>query len=261
MNFSVVAEAARTRAGRASGTAPRPASPIPLSSVRRFMQHFSFCRHPGTQTECQSGDQANLFERGKPFGGRRPAWPRSPSQSRRFGFGPRLFAQPPGQPVGQAEHLCIRQPAVLVALQDHAGAARHLRHLVQREDQQLAVVADDRDVVALGRHAKRRLLARAQVQHLLAGALLGQQVPRPARRSRGRPWRRPGSFAPRPATNSATTSSSLVSSASRRTGWPSPRPRGRSAGLQRVGAAVGAEQRQPVGGLAGQQQLAACRLP
>ena len=47
----------------------------------------------------------------------------------------------------------VGDAAVLVALQPHALAARHLRHLVEREDQQLAVLADDRDD---GRPRRRR---------------------------------------------------------------------------------------------------------
>src|SRR5690242_12093348 len=68
-------------------------------------------------------------------------------------LGPRLIAQPPAEPIGQAKHLCIRQSTVAVALQDHAAAARHLGHLLERKDQQLAVVANDRNVVAVDRDA------------------------------------------------------------------------------------------------------------
>ena len=54
----------------------------------------------------------------------------------------------PGQARLGIEHGDVGQAAVLVFLQPHAAAARHLRHLVEREDQHLAVVADDRDGVA-----------------------------------------------------------------------------------------------------------------
>ena len=56
----------------------------------------------------------------------------------------------PCHAVGELEHPRVGNAAVLVALQPHALAARHFRHLVEREDQQLAVLADRRDVVAGG---------------------------------------------------------------------------------------------------------------
>ena len=45
--------------------------------------------------------------------------------------------------------------AVLEALQDDALAARHLVDLVEREDEQLAVLADGRDVIAVDRTRRR----------------------------------------------------------------------------------------------------------
>ena len=63
----------------------------------------------------------------------------------------------PGQAFAQSEDLDVGQAAVLVALQAHALAARHFRRLIQGEDQQLAVFADDRDVIAGGRRDSRDL--------------------------------------------------------------------------------------------------------
>src|ERR1041384_5908362 len=48
----------------------------------------------------------------------------------------------PGQPLRALEGLHVRKAAVLVALQPHARAARHLGELFEREDHHLAVVAD-----------------------------------------------------------------------------------------------------------------------
>src|SRR3954454_20441937 len=54
----------------------------------------------------------------------------------------------PGQASLGVEHGNVGEAAVLVLLQTHTAAAGHLRHLVEREDQHLAVLADDRDGVA-----------------------------------------------------------------------------------------------------------------
>ena len=114
---------------------------------------------------------------GKPFGGRRPAWARSPHQSR---SSVENEAPPCRVDIGQAlllgEGLYVGQAAILVALEAHALAARHLGQLLQGEQQELAVVADDRDAVAFGRRAHRSLIARADIQHLLALARRGNDL-------------------------------------------------------------------------------------
>src|SRR6185437_3426677 len=51
----------------------------------------------------------------------------------------------------------VEQAAILVALQIDALPARHLGHLVEAEDQHLAVVADYRDGVAFDEGADLRL--------------------------------------------------------------------------------------------------------
>ena len=58
----------------------------------------------------------------------------------------------------------------------------------QREDQQLAVLADDGDVVAGGRDADRGRRRRVDVQDALALAGVASDVVRRARRSRARRW-------------------------------------------------------------------------
>ena len=63
--------------------------------------------------------------------------------------------------------------AVLVALQAHALAAGHLRHLLDREDQELAVLADDRDVVALGLRGRPLFAGASTFRTLLALAGVG----------------------------------------------------------------------------------------
>src|SRR6202035_1817379 len=56
-----------------------------------------------------------------------------------------VFALPPGEAVGQAEHLAIGETTRFVALHDDAAAARHQWDLVELDDQHLAVVADKGD--------------------------------------------------------------------------------------------------------------------
>ena len=101
----------------------------------------------------------NLPDRGKPFGTRRPAAARLPDTPRVRRGRAYACARPilPGQSRIHGEKLGVEHAAILVFLQPDALAARHLRHLGKREDQQLAVLADDRDVVARQRHAERAL--------------------------------------------------------------------------------------------------------
>src|SRR5437899_6369910 len=59
----------------------------------------------------------------------------------------------PGQAGLQRERLQVQHAAVLVFLQAHALAARHFRDFGEREDQHLAILADDGEMVAGGRNA------------------------------------------------------------------------------------------------------------
>ena len=87
-----------------------------------------------------------------------------------FGFRACFVAQFPGEAGGEAENPEIGQIAVLVFLQGDAGTFCHFRHLVQREDQQFPVLADDGDVIAFGGHAAGQLFSGSEVEDLLAGA-------------------------------------------------------------------------------------------
>src|SRR5690606_24657063 len=58
----------------------------------------------------------------------------------------------PGQAIGGIESLQVRNAAILVALQADALAAAHFGQLVEREHQQLAILPDDSDAVAIDRH-------------------------------------------------------------------------------------------------------------
>src|SRR5580704_15042052 len=80
----------------------------------------------------------------------------------------------PGQAVAGLKRRDVGQSAVLVALQPHAAAAAHLRHLVEREDHHLAVFADCRDELAIDRRDGARFIRRLDVEDLLALAGIAQ---------------------------------------------------------------------------------------
>src|SRR5215216_903767 len=80
----------------------------------------------------------------------------------------------PGQPIRRLESLDVRQPAVLETLQPHATSARHLRHLLERENQQLAIFADRGDKLALDHCQGTRRVGRRDIEHLLALPGIGQ---------------------------------------------------------------------------------------
>src|SRR5688500_12552174 len=63
----------------------------------------------------------------------------------------------PGEAGGRIEDTDVGDAAVLVALKADALAAWQLGHLGQREDQELSVLADDRDHVTGGDRANPRL--------------------------------------------------------------------------------------------------------
>src|SRR3546814_12819108 len=60
-------------------------------------------------------------------------------------FRSRFAAHRPAQSVGKGEAQRVGQAAVAIALQHHALAARHHRHFGEREDDELAVLADHRE--------------------------------------------------------------------------------------------------------------------
>src|ERR1700731_1005677 len=82
----------------------------------------------------------------------------------------------PGQAFARLEGRDVGQSAVLVALQPHAAAAAHLRHLVEREEHHLAVLADCRDELTLDRRDGARFIGRLDVEHLLALARIAQAL-------------------------------------------------------------------------------------
>src|ERR1700726_883352 len=82
----------------------------------------------------------------------------------------------PGQPIGALECLNVGETAVLVTLQPHTAAARHVRYLVEREDDHLAVLADRRHQFAFDRRDGARRVGRLDVEHLLALARISQAL-------------------------------------------------------------------------------------
>ena len=82
----------------------------------------------------------------------------------------------PGEPLFGVEHDGVQQPAILVGLQLHTLAARHLRQFGDGEDQQLAVLADNGDLVADYRRGNHRAALLIDVQHLLTRALGGDHL-------------------------------------------------------------------------------------
>src|SRR5262245_49243586 len=59
-----------------------------------------------------------------------------------------VLALPPGDAVGEAEHLGVGKTALFIALQDDAAATGHQRDVVELDDQHFTVVADKRHSVA-----------------------------------------------------------------------------------------------------------------
>src|SRR6185312_16984991 len=72
----------------------------------------------------------------------------------------------------ELEGFDVGQTAVLVFLQGDAGAFFHGRKLRDREDEHLAVVADDGDVIARDRQRGDGLVARGNVEDLFSAARL-----------------------------------------------------------------------------------------
>ena len=109
-----------------------------------------------------AGSWPNLLLVRKRSGRTRPASPRLPRQAA-SSLSDSVKTRPPASiqvsPSAALKVFRSDSAAVLVALQAHAAAARHLRHLVEREDHHLAVLADRGDQFALDHahaHAPRR---------------------------------------------------------------------------------------------------------
>ena len=135
------------------------------------------------------------------------------------------------------------------ALQPHALAARHFRDLVEREEEELPVLAERRDHVALGGDAEPHLLRRVTditclpLRVLASTSASGTTKPRPSvettRSLRSGSW-----------TKTATTSSAASMSTMSRIGSPWPRPPGSLSACERVEPPAGRGDHDLVGGLA-----------
>src|SRR5262245_43436185 len=82
----------------------------------------------------------------------------------------------PGEPLFALERLEVGEPTILEALQPHAAAARHLGHLLEREDHHLAVLADRSGKLAFDVGERARRVRRLDVEHLLALAGIGEAL-------------------------------------------------------------------------------------
>src|SRR6202051_1138227 len=82
----------------------------------------------------------------------------------------------PGQAFARLKRRDIGQAAVFVALQPHAAATAHLRHLVEGEEYHLAVLANRRHQLALDRRDGTRFVRRFDVEHLLALASIAEAL-------------------------------------------------------------------------------------
>ena len=76
----------------------------------------------------------------------------------------------PGQSLGAGEDLRVGNAALAIFLQAHALAARHFRHLIERENEQLAVLPDDRDMIADRRDDQGPPYRRIEIEQNLAFA-------------------------------------------------------------------------------------------
>ena len=143
----------------------------------------------------------NLLFFGKPFGGRRPASARLPIQSLRSALAtvqvrPDVSFQV--RPSFKLEDLGVGDAAVLVALQAHALAAGHFRHL-RRSGRRRSLRFSPTTATWSPSASTRRprpCAVRVDVEDLLALAGVGDRRRRPARRSRARREPATSSFVP-----------------------------------------------------------------
>src|SRR6185295_16452329 len=82
----------------------------------------------------------------------------------------------PRQALLHLEGLDVGQPTILVALQPDAPTPRHLRYLLERENQHFAIVADGRDQFALHHRDGARFVGHGDIEHLLALAGIGEAL-------------------------------------------------------------------------------------
>ncbi len=223
-----------------------------------------FVTWPGPRSATGRGGKAqpNRPDLGNPFGGTRPACPRAPSQGVTSASvrirSPSVQDRPSASRNTRASVSSRRGSVCNVT----PGAARHARHLVEREHQQLAVACRRRPggrrrpathsaarSPGLGRFSTClpvRFSATSVVglHHEAAAGVRCDQVARALAQHEQR--------------DHVVLAGHLRQQPHR---LPVAAPARQLAGAQRVGAAVGGEQAQPVGGLAGQQPGAARRLP
>src|SRR5690606_27013073 len=82
----------------------------------------------------------------------------------------------PGHALARREDARIGDPAILVLLQANPLAARHFRDLGKWEDQELAVLAEDRQRVAGRGDGKAHLLTAGNRHDMLALARIGEHL-------------------------------------------------------------------------------------
>ena len=175
-------------------------------------------------------NQPNLPLRGKPFGTMRPAEARAPIHSASSACGltkVRSAESRPATALLDGEGARVGNAAVLVFLQADALAARHFGNVGEREDQHLAVVADDGDVVArstgtqsLASSGSVTFITCLPLRVLARSSASGATKPLPAAGDEEQLARR-ASW-----TKAVTMSWSFSMSTMMRTGSPWPRPPG-----------------------------------
>src|SRR3954467_4974334 len=118
---------------------------------------------PATGSAIDRSSSAELVAPRGPLGGRGAGLATLAAPFGHPGLVALAVALAPGQPLGIGETFDVGQPAVLVALQDHAATPGHLGQLLEREEQQLPVPADHRHRITLDEGAGRGLDAVGQV--------------------------------------------------------------------------------------------------
>src|SRR5215472_7601154 len=118
----------------APGSVAMTRSTPPSGTSRMALRAFSTgSGHLSPLVSRMTGDaligSAEAVVLGKAVGGDTAARAARADPGAQIALGPRAIAALPGEPVGAVEHLGIGERAVVVALQDDAAPARHLRHL------------------------------------------------------------------------------------------------------------------------------------